>query len=170
MSEEFKLRAEDLADGKWLEEAISRYNKDSSKDNIIDLLVLIRNSVLWVPCNAIMGEADQKRFEELLKNCGDNLEEMVGQEFQTEEQTRLVPDILQNGDSFFFPAFSSVAAMGEYGNSFSKIPTSIIDIIQMARNSDKELVGVVINAFSEPFILNTNAWEILEQMESIVEE
>ena len=36
---------------------------------------------------------------------------MLGEEFTTNDEVRLVPDILQNGDDFFFPVFSSEEEM-----------------------------------------------------------
>jgi hypothetical protein len=33
----------------------------------------------------------------------------------------MVPDILQNGEEFFFPVFNTAEEMGEYGDYFSKI-------------------------------------------------
>ena len=33
---------------------------------------------------------------------------MIGKTFSTKEAVRMIPDILQNGEQFFFPIFSSV--------------------------------------------------------------
>ena len=44
---------------------------------------------------------------------------MIGKTFSTKEAVRMIPDILQNGEQFFFPIFSSVEEMGEYGEHFS---------------------------------------------------
>ena len=46
---------------------------------------------------------------------------MIGKTFSTKEAVRMIPDILQNGEQFFFPIFSSVEEMGEYGEHFSKV-------------------------------------------------
>ena len=54
----------------------------------------------------------------------------------------------------------------KYGDNFSKIPQNILDIIPLARNNDKEPVGIVLNAFSEPFILDKEVWDIVENMKS----
>ena len=83
-----------------------------------------------------------------------------------EDETRLIPDILENNGNFFFPIFSTEEAMGEYGDNFSKIPQNILDAITLARNNNKNPVGIVLNAFSEPFILDKEIWGLVENMKS----
>ena len=76
----------------------------------------------------------------------------------------MVPDILMNGDDYFFPAFTSAEEMGEYGNNFSKVQKHIMEVIALARGNEKDVVGVVINAFTEPFVLGKELFEIIEKM------
>ena len=59
---------------------------------------------------------------------------------------RLIPDVLQSGDEFYFPIFSTVEAMGEYGESFSKVQHSVLKAISMAKNNEKNISGLVLNA------------------------
>ena len=59
---------------------------------------------------------------------------MIGKTFSTKEAVRMIPDILQNGEQFFFPIFSSVEEMGEYGEHFSKVQKHILEVIPMARS------------------------------------
>ena len=54
----------------------------------------------------------------------------------------------------------------KYGDKFSRIPQNILYIIPLARNNDKEPVGIVLNAFSESFILDKEVWDIVENMKS----
>ena len=65
----------------------------------------------------------------------------------------MVPDILQNGDEFFFPVFTTAEEMGEYGNNFSNIQRHFLEAANLARNNEKNVAGIVINAFSEPFVI-----------------
>lgn len=164
-----KITAEDLEDGSMLEAAVTAFNRERNEQHLIDIMEILRDSYVWVPCNAIMSEADQKRMEELVHNLKDNPEALIGQEFIAHDETRLVPDILQNGDSFFFPIFSSEDAMGEYGNNFSKVQRQMLEVISLARNNEKKLVGIVLNAFTEPFVLDAELWDIVENMKSRLE-
>ena len=76
----------------------------------------------------------------------------------------MVPDILQNGEDFFFPVFTSEEAMGEYGNSFSKLQKHFLEAIPLARNNDKKPVGIVIDAFSEPMVIDKELFEVIENI------
>ena len=56
--------------------------------------------------------------------------------------------------------------MGEYGDGFSKIETDFLHAINLARNNEKELKGIVVDAFSEPFVLDIKLFDIVEKMKS----
>ena len=90
----------------------------------------------------------------MVKAAGDDLDALKGVEFSTLDNVRMVPDILQNGDSFFFPVFSNAEEMGDYGEHFSKVQKHFLEALNLAMNNDKDLQGIVINAFSEPFVLD----------------
>ena len=103
-----KLTAEDLEDGTLLKEAVAAFNKERTEDHFLDVLEFLRDSYVWIPCNAVMSEADMARFEQAMKDAGDDPSAMAGEEFTTNDEVSLVPDILQNGDNFFFPVFFSL--------------------------------------------------------------
>ena len=81
----------------------------------------------------------------------------------------MIPDILQNGEDFFFPVFSSAEEMGEYGNHFSKLEDSFLHAVVLARNNEKQVRGIVVNAFSEPFVLETEIFDLVEKMKSRIQ-
>ena len=94
---------------------------------------------------------------------------MIGKTFSTKEAVRMIPDILQNGEQFFFPIFSSVEEMGEYGEHFSKVQKHILEVIPMARNNEKNVSGIVLNAFTEPFVLDAEIFDMVEIMKTRLE-
>ena len=81
-----------------------------------------------------------------------------------------VPDILQSGDNFFFPVFTTAEEMGEYGDQFSKMPRHFLEAMILARNNEKNVKGIVINAFSEPFEIPVELFDIIAGMKSNVED
>ena len=169
MNPSAKISEEDLEDGSMLETAVHRFNEERNESNFLDLLEILRDSYVWVPCNAVMSDADQKRMEELIDSFNGDFDKLAGMEFVAKDETRLIPDILQNGDAFFFPIFSTEEAMGEYGEGFSKLQKHILEVIPLARNNEREPVGIVLNAFSEPFILDKEIWDIVENMKSRIQ-
>ena len=63
-----------------------------------------------------MSDADYAEMEKLVMDAqaqGD-LDLLVGKELHNQDNIRMVPDILQNGDDFFFPVFTTEEEMGEY--------------------------------------------------------
>lgn len=103
------------------------------------------------------------------QSAGDRSDSIIGHEFTTQDNVRLVPDILQNGDNFFFPIFTTANEMGEYGEHFSKVEKHFLETIILAKNNEKGVIGIVINAFSEPFVVNKDLFELIEGMESNIE-
>ncbi|MEA4923506.1 MAG: SseB family protein [Eubacteriaceae bacterium] len=140
------VTAADLEDGSMLEAAVAKFNKERNEQNLLSIIEILRDSNVWVPCTAVTGEDSAAK---------DNF--------------RLVPDILQNGEALYFPMFSTVKAMGDYGNDFSKIQKHMLEVITMAKTNAKEPVGIVLNAFSEPFVLDKEIWDIVEKMGSRIE-
>lgn len=56
--------------------------------------------------------------------------------------------------------------MGEYGNKFSKVQKHFLEAVILAKNNKKDLAGIVINAFSESFVLDKELWDLVEKMKS----
>lgn len=160
------ISREDLEGGQMLRDAIRRFNSERNENNLFDVMELLRDSNVWVPCTAVLSETDQKTIEAMIKEAGDDLSSMKDKVMTSKDQIRMVPDILQNSEYFFFPVFSSDGEMGEYGQSFSKIETGFLHAINLARNNEKELKGIVVDAFSEPFVLDSELFDIVEKMKS----
>lgn len=166
MNPSAKITAEDLEDGTMLEAAIHAFNEERNEEHLLDIMEILRDSYVWIPCNAVMSDADQARLLALVEGKVENL---IGEEFVAKDETRLIPDILQNGEAFFFPTFSNEEAMGEYGNGFSKIQKHFLEALTLAMNNEKELSGIVINAFTEPFVLDKEIWDLVGKMKSRIQ-
>ncbi len=164
-----KMKPEDFEDGALLKNAIHRFHEGQDGDGLFELLQILRDSYVWIPCNAVVGEADRKAVEQMIAEAGEDPESAAGKEFTSQGDIRLVPDILQREDEHFLPVFSAEEKMGEYGEHFSKVQEHFLRAIGMARaNRDSEggLNGIVINAFSETFILPKELYEDVEKMVS----
>ena len=161
-----------LEGGSFLKRAIAIFNRNRTERNLILLARILRDSWVWIPCNAVMSDADYNAWSKVvLEACekGD-LDSLIGQEFTSRDNIRLVPDILQNGDDFFFPVFTSEEEMGEYGEHFSKIEKHFLEAANLARNNEKNVKGIVINAFSEPFVVPKEIFDVIAGMKSSLPE
>ena len=167
-----KMKPEDFEDGSLLKDAVHRFHA-GDQDALFEICRILRDSTVWIPCNAVVGEEDQKAMEQMIAEAGDNLDSMIGKKFTAHGNIRMVPDILQKDGEYFFPVFSTQEDMGEYGEHFSKVQEHFLQAIHLAENGrkdGKELTGIVINAFTEPFVLPKELYEAVERLESSVEE
>ena len=160
-----QITPELLEDGSFLKKAIEICNRNRTKLNLIKLAKILRNSFVWIPCNAIMSDADYEALAKMVDETKDDPESLKGQTITSQDSIRLVPDILQSGDDYFFPVFSTAEEMGEYGDHFSKVQKHFLEAANLARNNQKKVKGIVINAFSEPFVVPVEMIDVIEGME-----
>lgn len=97
------------------------------------------------------------------------IDSIIGQEFTAHDNIRMVPDILQNDDNYFFPVFTTDEEMGEYGEHFSKIQSHFLEAMNLARNNEKNVCGIVINAFSESFVIPIELFDIINNTREAAE-
>ena len=144
-----------LEGGSYLKRALEICSRNRTPLNLIKLARILRDSWVWVPCNAILGDNDYESLTKAVLEAQENggLDTLVGREVTNQDSVRMVPDILQNGDDYFFPVFTSEGEMGEYGERFSKIQSHFLKAADLARNNEMNVKGIVINAFTEPFVV-----------------
>jgi len=155
-----------LEDGSFLKRAIEICNRNRTQLNMIKLMKIQRDSWIWIPCNAIMSDADYAALEKAVKDAEENgsLDSLVGKTMRNQDTIRMVPDILRSGEDFFFPVFTTAEEMGEYGQRFSKIEKHFLEAANLARNNEKNVAGIVINAFSEPFVVPRDLFDLIADM------
>ena len=160
-----------LEDGSFLKRALEICSRNRTQLNLLKLARILRDSWVWIPCNAIMSDADYESMKKTVQaaEAGEGLDSLAGQEFMTQDAVRMVPDILKSGDDFFFPVFTTAEEMGEYGDSFSKVARPFLEALSLAGNNEKNVAGIVINAFSESFVVPREWFEIIAGMLSGVE-
>ncbi len=152
-----------------LNDAVERFKTIKTESNLLDVLEILRDCHVWIPCTAIMSGVDGDMIKKMVEDAGDDIKSLEGMEFTTKDQVRLIPDILQNGDAFFFPIFSTAEEMGDYGRNFSKVEKHVLEAISLARNNDKNLAGIVLDAFSNPFVIDAKLFDLVESMKSRIE-
>lgn len=144
-----------------IEYAITRFNDNQDEASLRVLLEAIRNNTVWVPGTVKFSEADQKIYDQMVE---ESKKTGIAKEFIPKDKITLEPDILEAEGKYYFPIFTDAEQMGEYGNDFSKVEKNIIDVIRLARADEHELDGILINGFSESFILIKKLWDVIEEM------
>ena len=170
MNPDKKITEADLEDDSLLEAAVTAFNNERTEEYLINILEILRDSYVWIPCSVVMSEKDQNRLDDIAQKLKDDPDadptELIGTEFKTEGVTRMIPDILQNGELYFFPVFTTIEAMGEYGHHFSKVQRHMLEAVSLVEHNERELAGIVLNAFTEPFVLDAGIFDNLKNMKS----
>ena len=150
---EGKTRKPVICEENYLKTAISTFKQNRTESNLIEILEILRDILVWIPCNAVISEADIESMKS----------KKVGDTFKSTDDIRMIPDILQSGDDYFFPVFTSCEEMGEYGENFSKIEKWFLEAIPLAQNNEKQVKGIVINAFTDSFVVPDDLLEIVKE-------
>lgn len=74
-------------------------------------------------------------------------------------------EILTSKHKSFYPVFSGVTEMWQYENDITKKEMPFSEVIKKATANEK-LSGIVVNAFSDSFIIPRSMFELLEKTES----
>lgn len=152
MNPDVKLTQEDLEGGELLRKAIESFNENRTQEGLMDILFLLRDSYVWIPCNIVMSNKDEEMFKNSKK----------GDVVSLQGDMRMIPDILKNGEDLFFPVFSNSEAMGEYGEDFSKIEKHFLEALVLANNNDADVKGIVVDAFTNPFVLEKGLFDLFD--------
>ena len=153
------VKRETLESGNVLKALIEQYLDDQKEENLFPVLGCLRDSFVWIPGRMILSEADMAKFA--------NAKE--GDILSNDDVIKFEPDILQNGEYKFYPVFSSAEEMGEYGNGFSKVQKHFFEAMNFALGKE-ETVGIVVNAFSTPFIVPKEWFDLIGQIPTNIEE
>lgn len=166
-----EITQELLEDGSFLKKAVEICSRNRTQLNLIKLMRILRDSWVWIPCNAVFSDSDHNAITKTVMETIDNnnIEILKDKTFTTQDNIRLIPDILQSEGELFFPIFTSDKEMGEYGDGFSKVARPFLEAANLARNNEKNVKGIVINAFSEPFEIPVELFDIIAEMPSGIE-
>ncbi len=58
MNPDKKITAADLEDGSLLEAAVTAFNRERTEEHLINILTILRDSYVWIPCSVVMSEED----------------------------------------------------------------------------------------------------------------
>ena len=136
----------ELENGDVLVALKSRFAEEKNQENLIALLKCMKDSKVIVPMRIEMSEEDAARIE----NATD------GEEIETRDEIKMVPEILQDKEKRFFPMFSQIGQIPkEFGTSHNLMSMPTSEALDMAHQIEN-LDGIVLDAFSKsvamPFV------------------
>lgn len=124
---------------------IEDYHSERKPAVVQFLLAVLMSAQVSVPMNVSMEDADVEKF----------LHAQKGDTTTTDGVIRRKPDMLKNSrGELFYPAFTQIEETEEgYRNSFSWITMDFMNCAHSAYKNEN-CAGVVINGFSNPFVVS----------------
>ena len=135
----------------------SRFIKDRGSETLFPLLGCLRDSVVHVPMQAILSEADQRRMAAM----------KLGDTWRNRDPVRMRPDVLKMADgTVWFPIFSQIEqAPADYRRRFSVVSVEAMQALRMAHAAGG-LSGLVLDPFTDPVSLPFQTADIMAEMPS----
>ncbi len=151
------INPEALRDGVVLFRLKQEFLKKQSRENLFPLLCCLRDSVVQVPMNVILGEEDQESLKKM----------KPGELWKSGEDIRMKPDILKAPDGkLWFPVFSQEKQIPEsYKKNFSIVPMEMLHCIEMAHHT-RDVEGLIVDAFSDAVSLPFQLADIIKELPS----
>ena len=124
--------------------AIKSFLDNMSNDTFVELLKRLSESLVIVPVTVTMSDEDTEQF--LSASEDDTVTSL--------NNIRMKVDLFQNGETLFFPMFTSVDRMeSEYRKHFSTLEYPFTEVVKMIKGM-KGVENAVINPFTQPFVLS----------------
>ena len=79
-----------LEDGSYLKKAIEICNRNRTQMNMLKLMKILRDSWVWVPCNAVMSETDNDAVLKMIQEAEENggLDKLVGKTITNQDSSQ----------------------------------------------------------------------------------
>ena len=135
---------------------IRDFNSKRDTDTLRLLLAVLMSVQVSVPMTVHMENADVEKF----------LQAKAGDTVTTGGAIRMKPDMLNNSaGELFFPAFTTKEETpANYREAFSWITLDFMNCVHNA-NHCENCFGVVINGFSESFVVNRQMMKLMLELE-----
>lgn len=147
-----ELKREDLKNGEVLTALIENYWAETTESSLSAVFSCIRDSIFVVPHYAV------------------NKEGVIIQGSEADEEAVLVPDVLENEGYAFFPVFSNEEKItGDYESKVKKVEMNFLEVIDLAK-SMPDIAGIVIDAFTAPYILEKEMYDVVASLPSKIKE
>jgi len=135
---------------------IRDFNSKQDSDTFRMLIAVLMSVQVSVPMTVAMENTDVEKF----------LQAKAGDTVTPGGAIRMQPDMLKNDSGeLFFPAFTMKEETPEnYRNNFSWITMDFMNCVHSACQNEN-CAGVVINGFSEPFVVNRALMKLMLEIE-----
>ena len=159
------IKRELLSNGKVLRAFVSRFEKDRTEQNFLNVLVCLRDSYVWIPYYAEAKQQD-KNSKKKRWFFGRKKQEPA----KSNDDVRLVPDMLTSGGVLVMPVFSSEDQMGEvYKGRAKTVRVHFLEAMAIAL-VHSQIEAIVLDAFTRPFMLEKDLFPVVKGLPTQMED
>ncbi len=155
-----KLSREKLEDGSVLLLLKERFQDDMTEENLLELMQVLRDSVVILPMQVLMSAADAERmrlYEENMK-------------FVAENEIQVVPAVTEiEGEKYMFIFSQAEQIPVEYSEGVTLMRAPYEKVYQYF-TEDESLFGVVLDPFTENLELPAELIHAIARMDSHLED
>lgn len=165
------LTKESLADGNILKQCIQDFLKDTENEELFQtLLVILKNSQVVVPCDVEISEKASPIMDKIDNGLDfDSLSEE--EKIILQNDTRFLPSIITSQKKLFMPAFSSEDEIGDHHkDAEARLHMPMSSAVGMAVDMINNVEGIVINPYTDNFILNKELFDVIQEMKPIFDD
>ncbi len=149
---QYNMQIEEVTSAE-LEFEITKFHKNSSNENLVELLNKILKARLVVPCQIRV----EPGYEDVVNNLkkGDSLHELEGVHFVSEI-------LVASNGTRWIPYFTTGLMMPKkYLAEYSKMDYKFTDICNQALLDNKDITGIVINPYNESFYMDKTMLKLM---------
>lgn len=161
--------AREVAEGILLKKAVAGFHREKTAASIQYAISVLKSSRLVVSCEIELSRearAIWKQMKEEGKDL-DDLDENARDRFYA--GLSYVPALLKKNDKVYFPIFSGEDELNEEFRDGALQEISFSQVLEMAENN-KEVDGIVLNPFTESFVIMRNHFAATAKVKPIVPE
>lgn len=164
-----QMKEEDLEDGTVLKKAIERFSKDRTEENFLFALRILRSSQVFFPASVMLSEK-ARGILDALKKEGKDLDSLEGEQEEIfAAGIKMVPEILESEGLRYLPVFSAPEEIGDRIPSQTVPRMPFLHAIEMATEEVEDIEGIVLNAFTDDFVIHKDLFDMITKMPSLVE-
>lgn len=166
---DMKLTKEMLEGGVLLDTMVGIFNKDRNKENFAKTMMLLRSSDVWIPCKISMSDRDQANLNNMVDAIIENMGEPVNGGFVNKDEIYTIPQLYKMNEVKYMAVFSSEDKISDMGPGVVKIKKTIVEAVEMAKKLN-DIEGIILNPFTEAFILSSTGFDKFVECKSLFEE
>ena len=161
------LRPGDLEDGQLLKEAINVFEDNPCERNLFELMQILRDSELWIPCHVLLdGEENEEGIASFLDAEYPNMLVIDNELVDGHREIEIYPDVLESDDDTYLAAFTSLDDVDDDCKKRYMIHKDILKILDVIEHFEIEVKGLVVNPQYEAWIFPKNLFNLLRMMKS----